>query len=118
MKKYISVLLTISMIITIFSNVFALPGDLTGISPQIPEGKNTISVVLGAFQWIGYAIALGMLIYVGIKYTMSAANEKADLKKGLINFVIGAVIIAGAATICGWITTFAEKEIAGSGTLH
>ena len=50
-----------------------------------------------------------MLIYIGIKYTMSAANEKADLKKGLINFVIGAVIIAGAATICGWLASFGSE---------
>ena len=50
-----------------------------------------------------------MLIYIGIKYTMSAANEKADLKRGLINFVIGAVIIAGAATICGWLAEFGKE---------
>lgn len=114
MKKIISIFLTIVMVMTMFSDVFALPGDLQGVTPVQPSGSNAISKVLGAFQWIGYAIALGMLIYIGIKYTMSAANEKANLKKGLINFVIGAVIIAGAATICGWITTFTEKEIVGS----
>ena len=54
-------------------------------------------------QWIGYAIAIGMLVFVGIKYVMASANEKADLKNSLIKYVIGAVLIAGAVTIAGWI---------------
>ena len=44
--------------------------------------------ILGNIQWIGYAIAIGMLIYIGIKYTMASASEKADLKGYMIKFVI------------------------------
>ncbi len=109
MKKIVSILLTLAMLATMMSCVFAdLPGDLQGITPSIgvTEAGTAVSKILGAIQWIGYAFAIGMLIYIGIKYTMSAANEKADLKKGLINFVIGALIIAGASTICGWIASF------------
>ena len=32
---------------------------------------------------------------------MASANEKADLKKGSINYVIGAVLVAAASTIVG-----------------
>ena len=109
MKRVISVLLTLAMLATMFSTVFALPGDLTSVDPKLEQGSGAVSKILGAIQWIGYAFAIGMLIYIGIKYTMSAANEKADLKRGLINFVIGAVIIAGAATICGWLAEFGKE---------
>ena len=109
MKRVISVLLTLAMLATMFSTFFALPGDLTSVDPKLEQGSGAVSKILGAIQWIGYAFAIGMLIYIGIKYTMSAANEKADLKKGLINFVIGAVIIAGAATICGWLASFGSE---------
>ena len=109
MKKIVSVLLTLAMLATMFSTVFALPGDLASVDPKLEQGSGAVSKILGAIQWIGYAFAIGMLIYIGIKYTMSAANEKADLKKGLINFVIGAVIIAGAATICGWLAEFGQE---------
>ena len=109
MKKIVSVLLTLAMLATMFSTVFALPGDLASVDPKLEQGSGAVSKILGAIQWIGYAFAIGMLIYIGIKYTMSAANEKADLKKGLINFVIGAVIIAGAATICGWLASFGSE---------
>ena len=109
MKRVISVLLTLAMLATMFSTVFALPGDLTSVDPKLEQGSGAVSKILGAIQWIGYAFAIGMLIYIGIKYTMSAANEKADLKRGLINFVIGAVIIAGAATICVWLAEFGQE---------
>lgn len=69
----------------------------------------TASMVLGAMQWIGYAIAVGMLIYIGIKYVMASADEKANLKNAMIRYIIGAVLIAGGVTIAGWIfSAFAQ----------
>lgn len=109
MKKIVSILLTLAMLATMMSVAFALPDELGNISASMGQGKGAVNQILSAIQWIGYAFAIGMLIYIGIKYTMSAANEKADLKKGLINFVIGAVIIAGAATICGWLASFGQS---------
>ena len=108
MKKVVSILLTVAMIATMMSVTLASKPTIVSTSF---DGANAVNKVLGLIQWIGYAFAIGMLIYIGIKYTMAAANEKADLKKGLINYVIGAIIIAGAATICGWITTFGENEL-------
>ena len=108
MKKVVSVLLTLAMLATMMSSIFAVNmPTITDVT--LSHGGNAVQKVLGAIQWIGYAFAIGMLIYIGIKYTMSAANEKADLKKGLINFIIGAVIIAGAATICGWLANFGNE---------
>ena len=107
MKKIVRVLLTLAMLATMASVAFAVPVSIGAVT--LEHGGTAVSKILGAIQWIGYAFAIGMLIYIGIKYTMSAANEKADLKKGLINFVIGAVIIAGAATICGWLASFGSE---------
>lgn len=107
MKKIVSVLLTLAMLATMASVAFANPVSIGAVT--LEHGGTAVSKILGAIQWIGYAFAIGMLIYIGIKYTMSAANEKADLKRGLINFVIGAVIIAGAATICGWLAEFGKE---------
>ena len=36
---------------------------------------------------------------------MVPANEKADIKSSLVKYVIGAILIAGASTIAGWIFT-------------
>lgn len=107
MKKVVSILLTLAMMASMMSIALAST-TMPSITPTT-MAEGAVSKILGLLQWIGYAFAIGMLIFIGIKYTMSAANEKADLKKGLINYVIGAILIAGAATICGWLADFGEN---------
>ena len=99
-KKIISLMLTIAMIASMSSMVFALPDSLTQIEdPTSNTFTSATNRVLGYVRFFGYAMAIGMLIYLGIKYMMSSANEKADLKKGSINYVIGAVVIAASTAI-------------------
>lgn len=110
MKKIASVLLTVSILLTLGTSVFAtVPTPNTGSATGFADiGSN----VLGYIQWFGYAIAVGMLLYIGVKYMMSSANEKADLKKGSINYVIGAVLVFAASTIVGLFKNVGES-IAG-----
>ena len=115
MKKIISAIMVFVVLFSFASFVYAAP-----VEESIPEGgagfnattimngatglndsTGFVSGILGAIQWIGYAIALGMLIYIGIKYVMSSAQDKADLKNNLVRYIIGVVIIAGASTIFG-----------------
>ena len=113
MKKIISIILTFSMLAVMASISFATIDGVPGLSVtptmEVSDAKQPIQDILGAIQWIGYAFAIGMLVYVGIKYTMSAANEKANLKGGLINWIIGAILVAGVSTICGWVVSFGES---------
>ncbi len=103
MKKFMSVLMTIAMLAMMCCNVvFAY----SSITPKVeaPGGADTTAgTIIGAMQWFGYAIAIGMLVFIGIKYVMASANEKADLKNALIRYVIGAVLIVFAVTIAGWV---------------
>ncbi len=112
MKKFISILMTVTMLCMAMCSI-TLAGSTTGAgkvdssfkpsADMSGEATKFANKILGFVQWAGYAIAVGMLIYVGIKYVMASANEKADLKNSLIKYVIGAVLIAGAATISQWI---------------
>lgn len=104
MKK--SIVLTIMIILTLslFSQVFALSG--IGINPtpnMTAEGKTVASRIIGAMQWCGYAIAIGVMVFVGIKYVTSSADDKASLKNVLWKYVLGVVLVTGAVTIVGWI---------------
>ena len=40
---------------------------------------------------------------------MASANEKADLKKGSINYVIGAILVAAASAIVGVVVEIGGK---------
>ena len=102
MKKVMSLLMTVAMLAMMCSTVFGF----SGIEPTVtaPNGANdTASTIIGVMQWFGYAIAIGMLVFIGIKYVMASANEKADLKNALIRYVVGAVLIVFAVTIAGWV---------------
>ena len=97
-KKVMCVL--ISLLIFCTGVVFASNGkETTGEDKLVEKAWDITSALL----WFGYAIAIGMLVYIGIKYIMASANEKADLKNALIKYVIGAVIIVFAVNIADWI---------------
>ncbi|MBO5178760.1 MAG: hypothetical protein J6B87_00210 [Clostridia bacterium] len=97
-KKIITIIMTLLIIMT--TAVYAY--NLSGVGPKpISSLAGTAASVLGVMQWGGYIIAVGMLIWVGIKYVTSGAGEKAKAKETLIPIVIGAVLIAAAVTIAG-----------------
>lgn len=55
--------------------------------------EDMVKPIVTMIKQTGTAVAAGMLIYVGIKYVMASANEKADLKNSSIRYVIGALIL-------------------------
>ena len=40
--------------------------------------------ITSAVLWVGYAVALGMVVYIGIKYITGAAEAKANMKSAVI----------------------------------
>ena len=104
-RRIVSVLFTMAIVASMASVVFA--HDITIVDTN--QFDNVLGRILGFVQIIGYAFGTGMLLYIGIKYMMASANEKADLKKGAINYVIGAVLVFGATAVVGFIKNFAGE---------
>lgn len=110
-KLLIAILLIIIFLMIFANSIFA--ADMN----QIYNGKNDKRVsnlasnVLGVVQVVGYSAAVIMLTYIGIKYILSTPDGKADMKKQLIMYVIGAIILFGGATIAVAIGKTAQKEI-------
>ena len=50
-------------------------------------------LIAGYILWVGIAIAIGVLIYKGIRFLTSSVNGKADVKKELIPWAIGVVLL-------------------------
>lgn len=55
---------------------------------------------------VGIAIAVIVLVVLGIKYMIGSASEKAEYKKTMIPYIIGALLIAGASAIVRVIFSF------------
>ena len=104
MQKILSALLLVVMIISIGStSVMALtePHEITanGADDSITTetigkaGKNIISIL----QAVGVVLSVVVLIVIGIKYMMGSAEEKAEYKKTLMPYIIGAALIFAAS---------------------
>ena len=111
MKKIAKILLVILVIMTIvaaISPVFATnPSDLKGTPTE--EFNSIGKKIIGMVQAIGSIIAVLMLVVLGIKYMMGSAEEKAEYKKTMIPYLIGAVLIFAASQIAGMVYNFASN---------
>ena len=104
-SKLIVALLIILTIATISVSSFATslkPSDLyPGVGPIVGQtqiadfGRN----IVGLVQTVGVVVAVIILLVLGIKYMMGSAEEKADYKKSMIPYIVGAILIFASTTI-------------------
>lgn len=116
-KKFFVLLLIMMFCLCTFcslSNVYAtaaldsFDGSISSTSAKTGV-TNITSTVLSVIRYAGSGIALIMLTFIFIKYMLSAASERAELKKNLIPFTIGAVILFAASNIVGLLKTVADE---------
>lgn len=82
-------------------------GNVTGKAPDDALEGKAINI-LGILKWIGYIVAIGMIIFVGIKYLMSGAGVKAKMKETLIPIAIGALLIIATVEIASAVFSMFE----------
>lgn len=68
-------------------------------SSAASSNSGLVSNILGLIQFVGVAIALGMLIVIGIQYVTASSSKKGEIKDTAINYLFGAVCIFAAAGI-------------------
>ena len=70
--------------------------------------KSVGGKIVGLIRVIGTIASVGMLIVLGIKYMMGSAEERAEYKKTLFPYFIGAVLMFGATNLTQIIYTWAN----------
>ena len=110
--KILTVMATMLLIISMgVSVVYGLtPGDVKGNSSATGtnEIKNLGQNIMGVIQVVGVVIAVIILMVLGIKYMMGSAEEKAEYKKTMIPYLVGAILIFAASTIANVVYQFAN----------
>lgn len=69
--------------------------EATGNAQITSVGGKIVSII----TTIGIIVAVIVLLILGIKYMMGSASEKAEYKKTMIPYLVGAVLIFGASAI-------------------
>ena len=90
-------------------NIFNVKGNPD--NPIIPKLLLFSGSILDIIRIVGSLVALGMLIWIGIKWITSTAQERADLKQKAVNYVIGAVFIFGASYILPLLVEFIQSSL-------
>ena len=109
MKKSIKVistlLLAIMLVASIAGTVLAVDPNtvLNGLNGNgnvqtndlTKVGNNIVTII----NVVGIVIAVIILLIIGIKYMMGSASEKAEYKKTMIPYIVGAVLIFAGTSL-------------------
>ncbi len=110
LTKIMSVLLIAVMLISVASTVLATtPADISGASVSGIEGLTNVgNQIVTILTTIGIIASVIVLIVLGIKYMMGSAEEKAEYKRTLLPYIIGAGLVFAASAIAGIIFGFTQ----------
>ena len=117
MKKLIKILpivMVVLMIMTTVSPVLATSGTIGGVQIDVGKTGSTGGVtaignsILSIIRVVGIVIAVGVLMVLGIKYMMGSAEEKAEYKKTMLPYLIGAIILFAAVNIATYVVEIAN----------
>lgn len=114
LDKVLSIVVIMLMLVSACTNVFAggvldqMNGkaNLNGADTKIGTIGNTILTIITT---VAMVLAVVLIAVLGIKYMMGSTEEKADYKKSLIPYIVGAVLVFGAGAIGRMIVGFAEN---------
>ena len=115
-KKTIKIIFTITILMLVmfiatysFADAGFNASDLTGnASSSANDIKDIGNRIIGVLQAIGIIVSVVMVIVLGIKYMIGSVEEKAEYKKTLMPYFIGAALIFAASTISMAVLNFLQ----------
>ena len=112
--KIVSIVLMILAMVLVSTSVFAnadayRPTDVQMDTSNTESVKDVGSSILGIIRVVGTIAAVGMLIVLGIKYMMGSAEERAEYKKTLFPYFIGAIMIFAATNLADMVYSWAQS---------
>lgn len=117
MKIFINIIIMAILIMAIFFNAYSYattaapnPSEFEGDASTDTSGISTIgNQVITIVSTLGSIASVIVLVVLGLKYMMGSAEEKAEYKKTLMPYVIGAGLVFAASAIAGIIFGFTQN---------
>lgn len=114
--KTMKILTTVATILLIIAMGTSI---VYGLSPNEIKAGDTVTgseqiktfgqKLIGILQAAGIVISVIILTVLGIKYMIGSAEEKAEYKKTMIPYIVGAVFIFAAPTIANIVYSFVNS---------
>jgi len=114
MKRIILFVLIIIFIILITSvEILAIDtGEFKPVNKVSIDYIKTIKIggkVINIIQFVGILISVIVLVLIGIKYMLGSVEERADYKKDMIPYIVGAVLLFGITAIVKMVQQIGES---------
>ena len=117
LSKILSIILFVAIIMTMFTTIVRAGEDSTGTVDTLFSGGSADTTritgvganIVSIITTIGIIVAVVVLLVLGIKYMMGSASEKAEYKKTMIPYLIGALLIFGASAIAKAVIAVSES---------
>ena len=108
--KTLKIITILAIIIFLFTPICLAGGTPTTIDPNewkpddlgmqdYDEVVDVAVVIIAVIRYVGVAVSIIVLLIIGIKYMTGTVQEKAEYKKTMIPYIIGALLIFAATTI-------------------
>lgn len=115
--KIISIMLVVLMALTAISSVVLAAPDLSSTIKDMANGSgnqpdeviNLGKTIVTIMQTVGIVVAVVVLLIIGIKYMIGSAEEKAEYKKTMIPYIVGAILIFASTTIVNVVYNLANS---------
>lgn len=104
-SKYMFIFLIIMMIS--IPNIYAADKMISADDYKPTEGTDLGRMgeigdtIIGGIQLVGSILSVIILIIIGIRFIMGSAEEKAEYKKSLMPYLIGAIMLFSISTFLG-----------------
>ncbi len=116
MTKVLAMVLLVMMMVAMVATpvmaaaeVKVTPGEMKGDSSVDTTGISGIgNKIITIITTIGIVVSVIVLVVLGIKYMMGSAEEKAEYKKTLMPYVIGAGLVFAASSIAQIVYQFMQ----------
>lgn len=114
MKKVCKILFIVTVLLVIFSvSAYAgsgvNPGSYTGGGANVSSITSLGNKIIQIVSTIGSIVSVIILVVLGVKYMMGSAEEKAEYKKTLLPYIIGAALVFAASSIAAMVFNFTQN---------
>lgn len=115
-KKILIILINLILILFVLSNIVFASGLIDEFDKSVvTNGKSANDVkdkageIVGLIQVVGTIVSVGMLTFLGIKYVLGSADQKAEYRKSMFPYFVGSILIFGVSNITQIIYSWAKE---------
>lgn len=109
MKKFMLRVMPIVLVAVFVLGNIAWAADPFNPTGSVGSVDKMVNNIWGTVLTILRILAVAAIVYAGVKYMFASAENKADIKSGMLGLVVGAILVFGASIVVDLIMKAANE---------